>query len=240
MTKNSKSSKQSKSVIKMKIKPAGLLLVLVLVLLIIFIALPRLSSAAKASPISVRKTTFNSAKNVNLIASVPAAVVAGKPATIIAQESVTTMPTVQTQTIGCGDNNLNNLLIASISQRRLWVCNGPQVVYQTAVVTGNMNVIEDASPVGTFHIYAKETNLYLRGSDSTGSWNDHVNYWMPFLDNQYGVFGLHDATWRAASNFGAISPYSSNASHGCIELPLAAAQWIFNWASIGTAITIES
>lgn len=161
------------------------------------------------------------------------------PKTTVLKSSSNT-PIVKTQSTACAGNTLSKLIVASISQRHLWVCQGSQIVYQTPVITGDMNVIADATPVGTYKIYAKETKVYLTGSDSRGSWNDFVNYWMPFLDNQYGVFGLHDATWRTASDFGSISPYSNNASHGCIELPLSAGEWIYNWSTIGTPVTIES
>ncbi len=102
------------------------------------------------------------------------------------------------------------------------------------------NYPADLTPTGTYHIYAKETDVYLKGSDSTGSWDDYVYYWMPFLDNQYGIYGFHDATWRSANAFGNIDPYSNNASHGCVEMPLATAKWLYGWSSIGTTVTIES
>ncbi len=146
---------------------------------------------------------------------------------------------VPTSTV-CNGNTLANLILVSISQRHLWACSYAVLSYNSAVVTGMENYPADLSPPGTYHIYAKETNLYLKGSDSTGSWNDFVHYWMPFLQNQYGVYGVHDATWRPANAFGNISPYSNNASHGCIETPLGTAQWLFNWAPIGTTVTIES
>jgi lipoprotein-anchoring transpeptidase ErfK/SrfK len=140
----------------------------------------------------------------------------------------------------CADNSLSKLALVSISQRRLWACAGTTVAYTSAVVTGMENLPADLTPVGTYHVYGKQSNLYLNGSDSTGSWHDYVYYWMPFLDNQYGAYGFHDATWRAASAFGNISPYSSSASHGCVELPLATAKWLYNWVNIGTAVTVES
>jgi len=158
----------------------------------------------------------------------------------IATKTIKTAPAVTTQTTACTTNTVKQIIIASISARHLWVCDGSQVLYQTAVITGDMNVVADVTPVGTYSIYAKETDVHLIGSDSRGSWDDFVYYWMPFLDDQYGVFGLHDATWRAPTDFGSISPYSDNASHGCIELPLAAAKWIYDWSSIGTTVTIES
>jgi lipoprotein-anchoring transpeptidase ErfK/SrfK len=122
----------------------------------------------------------------------------------------------------------------------MWACDGTTKAYNSAVITGMENLPADLTPTGTYHIYAKETNRYLNGSDSTGSWHDYVYYWMPFLDNQYGVYGFHDATWRPGNAFGNISSYSSNASHGCVEMPLVAARWLYNWSTIGTTVTIQS
>lgn len=140
----------------------------------------------------------------------------------------------------CAANTLNQLILVSISQRHLWACNSTSVAYSSPVVTGISYLAADLTPVGTYHIYAKETNVYLTGHDSTGSWDDFVNYWMPFLYNQYGAYGLHDATWRPANAFGHISPNSSNGSHGCVECPLATARFLFNWSQIGTTVTIKS
>lgn len=132
------------------------------------------------------------------------------------------------------------LIIVSISKRHLWACDATAVSYDSPVVTGMEQLAADLTPRGTFHIVSKQTNLHLIGSDSTGHWDDFVNYWMPFLNNQYGTYGFHDATWRADSDFGNIDPNSSNASHGCVELPLATAKWIYDWAPVGTTLTIES
>ena len=140
----------------------------------------------------------------------------------------------------CANNTDDQNIIVSISQRHMWACANTVSQYDTPVVTGMENLAADLTPIGTYHIYGKETDITLRGSDSTGSWDDPVSYWMPFLDNQYGAYGFHDATWRALGDFGNISPYSSNASHGCVELPLAAAKWLYGWAVVGTTVTIES
>ncbi len=156
----------------------------------------------------------------------------------------TNIASTQTQPITvpnpCAANTLPKLALVSISQRHMWACENTIVVYGSNVVTGMENLAADRTPTGTYHVFAKQTNLYLNGSDSTGSWHDYVYYWMPFLENQYGTYGFHDATWRADTAFGNISPYSTDASHGCVELPLATAKWLFNWVSIGTTVTIES
>jgi lipoprotein-anchoring transpeptidase ErfK/SrfK len=140
----------------------------------------------------------------------------------------------------CASNQLNQLILVSISKRRLWACNTNAVAYTSSVVTGMDFLAADLTPTGTYHIYSKETNQHLIGHDSTGSWDDFVYYWMPFLDNQYGEYGFHDATWRPANAFGNISPDSTNASHGCVECPLATAKWLYNWSVVGTTVTIVS
>ena len=108
----------------------------------------------------------------------------------------------------------------------------------TSILITNTNISSDATPIGNYKIYNKLISQDLIGSNSTTSWNDHVNYWLPFLQNQYGEYGFHDATWRNSNEFGNVSPYTSQASHGCIELPLTTAAWIYNWASIDTNISI--
>lgn len=140
----------------------------------------------------------------------------------------------------CIGNKLSQVIIVSISLRHLWACYNQTLEYSSPVVTGMDFLAADLTPTGTFHIENKQTNIVLRGSDSTGSWNDPVSYWMQFLYNQYGAYGFHDATWRPASAFGNISPNSKNASHGCVELPLATAKWLYGYTQIGTTVEIEN
>lgn len=140
----------------------------------------------------------------------------------------------------CAGNGLSKLALVSISRRHMWACEGAKTVYDSPVITGMSAYAATVTPAGTYHIYGKQTDTTLTGSDVTGSWNDPVSYWMPFLQNQYGIYGFHDATWRSNDAFGQVSPDSSDASHGCVELPLATSAWLYNWASVGTTVTIRS
>lgn len=151
-----------------------------------------------------------------------------------------TNATSVTVTNYCANNTLSQNVLVSISKRHMWACENAKTVYDSAVVTGMENLPADLTPTGTYHIFSKQTNLYLNGSDSTGSWHDYVYYWMPWLSNQYGLYGFHDATWRKPTEFGNIDPNSSKASHGCVELPLATAKWLYDWSSVGTTVTIQS
>ena len=50
-----------------------------------------------------------------------------------------------------------------------------------------------------------------------------VTYWMPFI-GELGI-GFHDASWR--SSFGG-DIYKNSGSHGCVNLPVSAAEQLFN------------
>lgn len=121
-------------------------------------------------------------------------------------------------------------ILVSIDQQHLWAYDGPTQVYSSPAITG-ASALDEATPTGTWTIYAKVTNTFLRGP----TWDDFVQYWMPF----FGAYGLHDASWRDPSQFG-TSTYPEQGSHGCVELPVATAAWLFNWASVGTSVTVEN
>ncbi len=139
----------------------------------------------------------------------------------------------------CSDNTYAQNVIVVINYQHLWACAYNKAVFNSPVVTGYSGFASDITPVGVYHIFNRYTNVNLTGSDQLGSWNVHVDYWMPFLFNQYGAYGLHDANWVKPSQFGQISPSSKLASHGCVELPTPSAKWIYDWIKVGSTVTIQ-
>jgi hypothetical protein len=135
----------------------------------------------------------------------------------------------------CAGNRVGTRHIyVNIELQHLWACSGVDLYLDTAVTTGawKLTHVNDATPIGTFHIYGKARNVVLSGHDYYGSWHDHVAYWMPF----YGPYGFHDASWQKFP-FGS-SLYKTEGSHGCVHVPVSVLGEIFNWAPIGTAVTI--
>ena len=63
-------------------------------------------------------------------------------------------------------------------------------------------------------------------------WDVKVNYWLAFIGGNYG---FHDATWRG--EFGGYI-YTWDGSHGCVNLPLWAAEFLYDNADEGTPVFI--
>ena len=120
-----------------------------------------------------------------------------------------------------------------LSEQTAYVYVGKNLLLSTPVVTGKMTD-DRKTPVGNFSIYSKETNRYLQGKNSDGTkYKSYVKYWMPF---HYG-YGLHDASWR--SQFGG-NIYVNGGSHGCVNMPPAAAEALFNIAYVGMPVYVHN
>jgi lipoprotein-anchoring transpeptidase ErfK/SrfK len=52
-----------------------------------------------------------------------------------------------------------------------------------------------------------------------------------------GPYGFHDAPWQTFP-FGSPD-YATQGSHGCVHLPENEAAWVYNWAPVGTTVTIR-
>ncbi len=120
----------------------------------------------------------------------------------------------------------------NLTTQHLWAYQDKQVVFDSPVTSGATGA-GYPTVQGLFSIYSKERNRYLDGRPLGYNYNVFVQYWMPF----YADYGLHDASWRSA--YGGPD-YYYNGSHGCVNLPLATAAWIWDWSSIGTPVWVHS
>jgi hypothetical protein len=165
-----------------------------------------------------------------------AAPVAAAP-TPVAKAAAPAQPPAPAVAQACAGNQpgVKNIIV-SISAQHLYACDGQALLTDAPVTTGASAItnVNDATPVGTFHITNKMRNTVLAGSDVNGPWNDPVQYWMPFT----GGDGFHDASWQ---KFPLGSPlYTTQGSHGCVHLPLDVIATLFDWAPVGTTVTIHS
>jgi lipoprotein-anchoring transpeptidase ErfK/SrfK len=119
-------------------------------------------------------------------------------------------------------------VVVSLGEQRLWAYEGEQVVLTTLVSTGTAETPEVVTPVGQFRILVKLPAETMSGAVNGETYQvDDVPYVMYFTDEGHA---LHGTYWH--DNFGAPM------SHGCVNLPLDVAEWMFRWAPEGTAVTV--
>ena len=127
-----------------------------------------------------------------------------------------------------GRDDMGSYVEVSIGAQHLWFYKDYQIVFETDVVTGCI-AKNTPTQTGIFPIAYKESPATLIPSNETNG--TKVQYWMPFYDGQ----GLHDAPWRHA--FGG-QIYQTSGSHGCVNMPYYAAEYIFNNADTGTPVIL--
>ena len=103
-----------------------------------------------------------------------------------------------------------------LDEQKVYLYIDGECIVETDCVSGKAINSDRFTPDGTFRLLYRKSPAVLRGAD----YESPVTYWMPF---NRGI-GFHDATWR--SRFGG-EIYLTAGSHGCINLPLAAAKELY-------------
>lgn len=119
---------------------------------------------------------------------------------------------------------------------RMYDENG-ELIWESDIVSGTPSG-DHATPTGVYTINEhKGVNQLLIGldenHDNEPDYKTPVNYWMPFVDN---LVAFHDATWRWG--FGGTI-YQYNGSHGCVNLPYAAAEQLFDLTEVGDVVVVH-
>ncbi len=119
-------------------------------------------------------------------------------------------------------------IVVSKSQSAMWAYEDGQVVISSLVSVGVGDVPETVTPTGYFSILTKYDVQTMEGtiSDQYYKVPDVPN--VMYFDNSGNA--LHGTYWH--NNFG------TPMSHGCVNLPLDVAAWLYDWAPIGTPVTI--
>lgn len=134
------------------------------------------------------------------------------------------------------------VIIVDLAQQHLYAYENGQEVFDTPVLTGQPAL---PTPVGTYHIFKKlsPTTFHSHFPRRSRFWYPptHINYALEFRG---GGYYLHDSWWHTV--YGAGTEYRhydpqygwQTGSHGCVSMPLDAAQWLYSWAPIGTVVRI--
>ncbi|MFL5759695.1 MAG: L,D-transpeptidase [Thermomicrobiales bacterium] len=115
----------------------------------------------------------------------------------------------------------------NLSTQYLIVYQGDTVISETYVSTGRPGF---ETPTGTFHILVKLESQTMEGVIGGEYYNvPNVPWVMYFTDFGHA---LHGTYWH--NNFG------YQMSHGCVNLPMDFAEWLYGWAPIGTRVEIHN
>jgi lipoprotein-anchoring transpeptidase ErfK/SrfK len=155
----------------------------------------------------------------------------GQPLTVVAPTTPVPFPTNYNNSVALP---YDQYIEVNLTTQHLWVYQNHSVIFDSPVTSGATSA-GFPTATGMFSILAKQTDRHLVGYQYGPAYNYDVfvQYWMQF----YEGFGLHDASWR--SSFGGPD-YYYDGSHGCVNLPLATAAWLYNWSSVGTPVWVHT
>ena len=116
-------------------------------------------------------------------------------------------------------------VVVSLAAQQLWAYEGATPVLSTLVST---DTAATPTPAGQWQISVKLPSETMAGAiDGVAYHVPDVPHVMYFTDLGHA---LHGTYWHA--NFG------TPMSHGCVNLPLDVAEWLYGWAPEGTGVTV--
>ncbi len=126
-----------------------------------------------------------------------------------------------TQTIQTLQKSDKRWIQINLSKQRLIAWQGDKVVYGSAISSGKKST---PTLVGTFNIQSKFKSTRMRGRGYDVPNVPHAMFYQ-------GNYGIHGAYWH--------KKFGTPVSHGCVNLAPKHAQWLFQWASVGTPVVIH-
>jgi lipoprotein-anchoring transpeptidase ErfK/SrfK len=109
----------------------------------------------------------------------------------------------------------------NLTNQTLSAYEGGDLIKSFTISSGRPNT---PTVVGEFKVWAK---VRIQAMSGPGYYIENVPWVMYF----YGDYGIHGTWWH--NNFG--TPMSA----GCVNMTIADAQWMYNWASIGTVVYVH-
>lgn len=137
-------------------------------------------------------------------------------------------------------------VVISLGEQVMRVYDDGNLVNSFLVTTGEPSL---PTPPGIWSVEAKlhPTTFTSSAPKNSPDWYPptKINYAMQYHNNGYF---MHDAWWRTefgpASNYPHEdrgvdgSPLASMGSHGCVDMPPTAAQWLYNFVTLSTPVII--
>jgi lipoprotein-anchoring transpeptidase ErfK/SrfK len=124
-----------------------------------------------------------------------------------------------------GSARARKAIVISISKQRLRAYKGDRVALRSFVSTGRSGF---DTPLGSFAVLTRLPSQTMEGVIGGEYYNVPDVPWVLYFTNS--GHALHGTYWH--DNFG------TPMSHGCVNMPLDVAAWLYEWAPIGTPVLI--
>lgn len=120
-------------------------------------------------------------------------------------------------------------IVVDRSEQMLYAYDGEDLAFKTVISTGH-----DLTPTprGSFKVFKKTPSRYMQGPlpDVSDDYYDLPGVpWNMYFTAEGGA--IHGAYWH--TNFG------QQWSHGCVNVPLDKARELYEWAPVGTIVTVQ-
>ncbi len=139
----------------------------------------------------------------------------------LGMDYVNDTPAPATPASGYNAGSGEHWIDVNLSQQMLYAYAGDTVVNSFLISTGTWL---HPTVTGRYHVYVK-----LRYTDMSGA--DYYLPNVPYTMYFYQGYGLHGTYWH--HNFG------TPMSHGCVNLSIPDAEWLYNFASVGTLVNVH-
>ncbi len=112
-------------------------------------------------------------------------------------------------------------IVVDLSSQTLTAWQGSAALVTFLVSTGKRST---PTPIGSYRIYARYRSQTMSGPG-------YLLPGVPYVQYFHGGYAIHGAYWHMA--------FGTPVSHGCVNLKLDDAAWLWEWASVGTPVTVQ-
>ncbi len=124
-----------------------------------------------------------------------------------------------------GSNGTSRWIDVNLSEQSLAVYDDYQLVFATMIASG---LDPFWTRPGLFQIKVKKESETMRNNDPSDFYYLEDVPWTMYFD---GPRALHGAYWRTCFGY--------PQSHGCVNLSVGDAHWLFNWARVGDWVYVH-
>lgn len=117
------------------------------------------------------------------------------------------------------------LITVDIGKQMLYAWERGKIIYETKISSG---LPKKPTVKGSFKIRVKVAKQTMKGQSKEYGKYEYKN--VPHVMYFYQDYAIHGAYWH--NKFGRPN------SHGCVNVPVAASEWLYNWAEKGTRVEV--